>query len=305
MATVMHETRGGPVWLFRGVLKENEAGGLVLVLGSSEPSRSEVDVDLAGRVFHDGRWCELSGVGFVCEKDPADGADAVRLAFEASVAAAHRRGLLPFLRAMIGECSPVRSEDGLVMFSPEPPRVPWTGGVVLSSPSASVRRDGIWRAGVREVVQVGTSTIVLTREDRLVILTGDSASVWCRLEGSPEDELAASLGFTSTRWNHAIRVLRELGLIATDAQWAPSDDAVCATSDEGDVYLSRCGSLAPPVVLAGWGAVIWSIVAETGPISSAQIVARIEKETDTLRDDIANDVEVFIADLGRRGFVRC
>jgi len=55
MITVTHATRHGPVWLFRGELKEAEAGGLVLVIGLSERSRSEVAVDLAGRALHNGR----------------------------------------------------------------------------------------------------------------------------------------------------------------------------------------------------------------------------------------------------------
>ena len=59
------------------------------------------------------------------------------------------------------------------------------------------------------------------------------------------------------------------------------------------------------VVLDGWGAAIWSIVAESGPISAAQIVARLSEEAESLHDDIANDVEAFLVDLGQRGLVRC
>ncbi|CAH0130367.1 PqqD family protein [Microbacterium sp. Bi128] len=300
-----HETLREHIWLVRGALRDVETGELVLVVGGTEAEGRQIAVDRAGRVDSNGRLRELSGVAFVAEDSSLGGAEAIHRAFESTVRGADRPGLLSFLRAMIDEQMPMGPKIGLVVFSAAPARVPWNGGLDLSRRSTSARPDGLWRGGVKEAVRAATSVVVLTQDNRLVILADDLLTVWCRLNGTPGDELARSLGFAPTRLNHAVRSLRELGVMAAEAQWSLGDDVVCATTDQAEVYLARRGSMEPPVVLDGWGAAIWSIVAESGPISAAQIVARLSEEAESLHDDIANDVEAFLVDLGQRGLVRC
>lgn len=300
-----HGTPRQHIWLVRGALQEVETDELVLVIGGKEASGRQVAVDRAGRVDSNGRLRELSGVAFVTEDGSLGGAEAIGRAFESTVGGADRSGLLSFLRAMIDEQVPRGPQTGLVVFSAAPARVPWNGGLDLSRRSASARPGGLWRGGVKESVRSATAVVVLTQDNRLVILGDDLATVWCRLDGTPGDELAQSLGFVPTRLSHAVGMLRELGVVAADAQWSPSDDVVWATTGEADIYLARRGSLAPPVVLDGWAAAIWSIVAENGPISAAHIVERLSEETESLEGDIANDVEAFLADLGQRGLALC
>lgn len=290
-------------WSARGEVMEVSEDRLFLSIGGPRGSARVIEVDRAGRVsFGHGRR-RLAGLAFAGVEGPLDRTQAVLAAAMASVNPSEA-DLLKVLHSFVGERMPWSPLGVGASFAVEDPLPPLEAGIRLSAPQMRGAEGGLWRSGFLEAVRTAKFTVIVRTKDAFQVIEDDLAIVWSALNGSTEDELSENLGVDVARVDQAVDELRDRGLVAERAQWRVADDTVWTWSDTDAFFLSRVGNLTPPVVVDGWGAVIWAIVSEMGSIATEEVVRRIETEND-IRHDITRDVEGFVIELCSRGFVAC
>lgn len=177
------------------------------------------------------------------------------------------------------------------------------------------RGDSFFRSAVIDAIPLEfEKTAVLlpgSAGDELRVLEKVESDVWNAASGSSYEELKAAwiMGGAQDDRHHRgglDEVLRNMvseGLLSHDPAWRIGDDVAWTYSHDRITALNLVASSPQPISLEGSAIIIWSIIAENGPILQPRLIEDCAASVGIEASVISDDVILVLHELHSRGLV--